>query len=69
MAPGAARGPRRRGGRYEAVALWTYLYATTQLAMGPARGRSVLVPLAHDEPMLRFGLTAGSCGPRPAWPS
>lgn len=45
--------------RHEALALWTYLYATTQLAMPLAPERSVLVPLAHDEPMLRFGLTRG----------
>ncbi len=41
------------------LALWTYLYATTQLAMPLAPERTVLVPLAHDEPMLRFGLTRG----------
>jgi glycosyltransferase involved in cell wall biosynthesis len=41
----------------DAVVFWTYLYATTQLGLPLARGRSVLVPLAHDEPMLRFGLT------------
>lgn len=45
--------------RHEAVALWTYLYATTQLALPLVRERSVLVPLAHDEPMLRFGLSRG----------
>lgn len=45
--------------RYEAIALWTYLYATTQLAMPLVRERAVLVPLAHDEPMLRFTLTRG----------
>jgi glycosyltransferase involved in cell wall biosynthesis len=44
---------------HEAVVLWTYLYATTQLAMPLAGPRSVLVPLAHDEPMLRFGVTRG----------
>jgi glycosyltransferase involved in cell wall biosynthesis len=45
--------------RHEAVALWTYLYATSQLAMPLVADRAVLVPLAHDEPMLRFGLTRG----------
>lgn len=44
---------------FDAVALWTYLYATTQLAMPLVRERAVLVPLAHDEPMLRFTLTRG----------
>ncbi len=42
---------------YEAVALWTYLYATTQLAMPLVSDRAILVPTAHDEPMLRFGIT------------
>ena len=45
--------------RHEAVAFWTYLYATTQLGLPLVADRSVLVPLAHDEPMLRFGLTRG----------
>ena len=43
----------------DVVALWTYLYATTQLTMPIVAERSILVPLAHDEPMLRFGLTRG----------
>lgn len=47
------------GRRHEVVALWTYLYATAQLSMPLVADRSVLVPLAHDEPMLRFGLTRG----------
>ena len=41
------------------VVCWTYLYATTQLTIPLVRRRSVLVPLAHDEPMLRFDLTRG----------
>ncbi|HMN99043.1 MAG TPA: glycosyltransferase family 4 protein [Miltoncostaeaceae bacterium] len=52
----AAVGP---GGRVEAAAAWTYLYATSQLAMPLAPARTLLVPLAHDEPMLRFGLSRG----------
>jgi glycosyltransferase involved in cell wall biosynthesis len=44
---------------YDAVACWTYLYATSQLAMPLVRERSILVPLAHEEPMLRFTLTRG----------
>jgi glycosyltransferase involved in cell wall biosynthesis len=44
---------------FDAVCLWTYLYATTQLATPLVRDRAVLVPLAHDEPMLRFTLTRG----------
>ena len=50
---------RRRPGGTRSSLLWTYLYATTQLAMPLVADRTVLVPLAHDEPMLRFGLTRG----------
>ncbi len=59
VAPGMLRALAGARARHEALALWTYLYATTQLAMPLAPERSVLVPLAHDEPMLRFGLTRG----------
>jgi len=59
VAPGMLRALAGARRRHEALALWTYLYATTQLAMPYAPERSVLVPLAHDEPMLRFGLTRG----------
>jgi glycosyltransferase involved in cell wall biosynthesis len=45
----------------DAVALWTYLYATTQLGMAVAGSRAVLVPAAHDEPMLRFPVTRALC--------
>lgn len=48
-----------RGKSYDVVACWTYLYATSQLAMPLVRDRAVLVPLAHEEPMLRFTLTRG----------
>ena len=41
------------------VVCWTYLYATSQMAMPIVRDRSILVPLAHEEPMLRFTLTRG----------
>jgi len=41
------------------VALWTYLYATTQMAIPLTRGRSIVVPTAHAEAPLRFGLTRG----------
>lgn len=43
----------------DAVVFWTYLYATTQLGLPLARGRSVLVPLAHDEPPFRTTLSRG----------
>jgi glycosyltransferase involved in cell wall biosynthesis len=48
-----------RGGADDAVVCWTYLYATTQLTLALVRDRSVLVPLAHDEPTLRLGLSRG----------
>ncbi len=60
VAPGLLRALAEGArGRHDVIALWTYLYATTQLAMPIAPERTVLVPLAHDEPMLRFGLTRG----------
>lgn len=49
----------QRGKAHDVVACWTYLYATSQLAMPLVRDRAVLVPLAHEEPMLRFTLTRG----------
>ncbi len=58
--PGARhRGRSERAKAHEVVACWTYLYATSQLAIPLVRDRAVLVPLAHEEPMLRFGLTRG----------
>ncbi len=59
VAPGLLRALGDGAGRADAVVLFTYLYATTQLAMPLVADRAVLVPLAHDEPMLRFGLTRG----------
>lgn len=59
VAPAMLRALAGARGRHEVIAVWTYLYATTQLAMPLAPERTVLVPLAHDEPMLRFGLTRG----------
>lgn len=59
VAPGMLRALADARRRHEALVLWTYLYGTTQLAMPLAPERSVLVPLAHDEPMLRFGLSRG----------
>jgi glycosyltransferase involved in cell wall biosynthesis len=43
----------------ELVVMWTYLFATTQLAMPLVTGKSILVPTAHDEPMLRLAVTRG----------
>lgn len=45
--------------RHEVMVFWTYLYAHTQLGLPLCRERSVLVPLAHDEPMLRFTVSRG----------
>jgi len=59
VAPGMLSALATARRRHEVLALWTYLYATTQLAMPLAPERTVLVPLAHDEPMLRFGLSRG----------
>lgn len=59
VAPGMLAALAGARGRHEALALWTYLYATTQLAMPLAPERSLLVPLAHDEPMLRFAVSRG----------
>lgn len=59
VAPGMLRALAGAHRHHEAVALWTYLYGTTQLAMPLVAERSVLVPLAHDEPMFRFALTRG----------
>ena len=50
---------KERGNAHDVVVCWTYLYATSQLVMPLVRDRAVLVPLAHEEPMLRFDLTRG----------
>ena len=50
---------KERVNAHDVVVCWTYLYATSQLAMPLVRDRAVLVPLAHEEPMLRFDLTRG----------
>jgi glycosyltransferase involved in cell wall biosynthesis len=62
VAPGLLRAMAGAAGRHEVVACWTYLYATTQMSVPLVRERSVLVPLAHDEPMLRFAITRGLVG-------
>ena len=55
MLAALAEAPRR----HEAVAAWTYLYATSHLGLPLVADRAVLVPMAHDEPMLRFRVTRG----------
>ncbi len=42
--------------RFAAVVFFTYLYYPTCEGLKVARERSILVPTAHDEPPLRFGL-------------
>lgn len=44
---------------HDVVVAWTYLYATAQLAVPTSDVPVVLVPLAHDEPMLRFAISRG----------
>jgi glycosyltransferase involved in cell wall biosynthesis len=41
---------------WDAVVFFTYLYHPTYFGMRAAPERSVLVPTAHDEPPLRFGI-------------
>jgi len=55
--PGQGQTPGRDKPRV--VALWTYLYATSQMGISLVRDRAIVVPLAHEEPMLRFTLTRG----------
>lgn len=57
VSPGLLRALSAESGDHEAVAFWTYLYATSQMGLPLVRDRSVLVPLAHPESMLRFPLT------------
>jgi glycosyltransferase involved in cell wall biosynthesis len=59
VAPGLLADLQSTATQFDAVTFWTYLYATTQLGLPLAADRSVLVPLAHDEPMIRFTLTRG----------
>jgi glycosyltransferase involved in cell wall biosynthesis len=44
--------------RFEAVLFFTYLYYPTYWGLQAAPERSILVPTAHDEPPLRFGIYA-----------
>jgi glycosyltransferase involved in cell wall biosynthesis len=46
----------KRKGEFDAVVFFTYLYYPTYFGLQAAPERSVLVPTAHDEPPLRFGI-------------
>jgi len=59
VAPGLVAALRAAPARHEVVVVWTYLYAHAQLGLPHVADRAVLVPLAHDEPMLRFTLSRG----------
>jgi len=47
-----------RSSDLDAVLFFTYLYYPTVEGLGVAADRSILVPTAHDEPPLRFGIYA-----------
>lgn len=59
VSPGLLADLASAASRHEVVVFWTYLYATAQMGLPLVADRSVLVPLAHDEPMLRFSLSRG----------
>ena len=42
--------------RYHAFIFMTYMYGTTYYGSCKVIGRSILVPTAHDEPYIRFGI-------------
>ncbi len=47
---------RRRGGEYDAVIFFTYLYATTYFGLPLVKERAILVPTAHDEPPIYLSI-------------
>jgi len=55
-APGIAEHLREHRGGYDAVVALPYLYGTAAEALEVAGSRSVLVPLAHEEPPLRLAI-------------
>lgn len=54
--PGLVEHLRSEAAGYHALVFFTYLYYPTVAGLQAAGGRSVLVPTAHDEPPLRFGV-------------
>jgi len=47
---------RRQQQQYDVIVFFTYLYAPTVLGLEICPSRSVLVPMAHDEPPIRLGI-------------
>jgi glycosyltransferase involved in cell wall biosynthesis len=55
-APQLVEAVGKRKGEFDAIVFFTYLYHPTYFGLAAAPERSVLVPTAHDEPPLRFGI-------------
>lgn len=55
-APGLIDALAREGASYDVVCFFTYLYATTALGLPLVRDRAVLVPTAHEEDPIHFGV-------------
>ena len=47
---------RRQQQQYDVIVFFTYLYAPTVMGLEICPARSVLVPMAHDEPPIRLGI-------------
>ena len=54
--PGLVEALAREKDRFTAVVFFTYLYYPTYWGLKAAPERAILVPTAHDEPPLRFGI-------------
>ena len=55
-APRLVEAIAQRRGEFDAIVFFTYLYHPTYYGLQVAPEKSVLVPTAHDEPPLRFGI-------------
>jgi glycosyltransferase involved in cell wall biosynthesis len=42
--------------KYDLIVFFTYLYATTYFGLDVARAPAILVPFAHEEPWIHFGI-------------
>jgi len=56
--PRLVKSLEERSSDLDVVLFFTYLYYPTVQGLGIAADRSILVPTAHDEPPLRFGIYA-----------